>query len=213
MRDAGVRAVIFDFDGVLVESADIKTAAFRALYAPHGAAVVAAAVAHHQANGGISRRKKIRHIHATELGIELDTAALDVLCQRFSALVEDAVVAAPMVAGAADLVARLRRDRTPLFVVSGTPHDELQRIVARRGMEDAFTAVYGSPPEKPPIITGILAEHGLAARDVLFIGDARTDYDAARATGLRFIGRVAAGEASPFPPGTTIVADLEGLVV
>lgn len=60
-------AVIFDFDGVIVESADIKTEAFIALYKEHGAQAVAAAVAHHQANGGISRRKKIRHIHREHL--------------------------------------------------------------------------------------------------------------------------------------------------
>lgn len=208
----GTRAVIFDFDGVLVESADIKTAAFRELYRPHGEAVLAAALAHHRANGGISRRQKIRHVHATALGIRLDRDALDALCARFSGLVEDAVVAAPMVDGAADFVAR-HRGRLPLFIVSGTPHDELLRIVARRRMADGFAAIYGSPPEKPPTITRILVEHALAPADVVFIGDARTDYEAARATGLRFIGRVAAGEADPFPPGTATVADLRDLAV
>lgn len=212
MRPDGVAAVIFDFDGVLVESADIKTAAFRALYQPYGEVVVTTAVAHHQANGGISRRRKIRHIHASELGVTLDTHALDALCAHFSALVEDAVVAAPMVAGAADFLVH-QRARLPLFIVSGTPHDELTRIVRRRGMADAFTAIYGSPPEKPPIIESILKGHGLAARNVVFIGDARTDYDAAVATGLRFIGRVPRGQTSPFPPGTEIVCDLEGLAV
>jgi phosphoglycolate phosphatase-like HAD superfamily hydrolase len=212
MREGAARAVIFDFDGVLVESADIKTAAFRALYSPHGEAVLAAALAHHRANGGISRRQKIRHVHASQLGIRLEPAALDALCQRFSTLVEDAVVAAPMVAGAEAFVAR-HRDRLPLFIVSGTPHDELVRIVARRRMGGAFTAVYGSPPEKPPTISRILAEHALAAADVVFVGDARTDYEAARATGLRFIGRVASGEADPFPAGTATITDLRELVV
>ena len=92
-------AVLFDFDGVIVESADIKTEAFRLLYAPYGQDVVAAAVAHHLAHGGVSRRKKIRHCHRVLLGIELERGELDALCHRFSQLVEDQVVAAPMVAG------------------------------------------------------------------------------------------------------------------
>lgn len=203
-------AVIFDFDGVIVESADIKTRAFVALYEEHGAAVVAAAVAHHQANGGISRRKKIRHIHRQHLGIALSADALEALCQRFSGLVEEAVVACPAVAGAVSFLAAQHR-RLPLFVVSGTPHEELKRIVDRRGLAGYFAGVFGSPPEKPPTIRDILRTHGLAAERVLFVGDARTDYLAAAETGLRFIGRVAPGEASPFPPATPVIADLTRL--
>jgi phosphoglycolate phosphatase-like HAD superfamily hydrolase len=203
-------AVLFDFDGVLVESADIKTAAFRLLYREYGEAVVAAAVAHHMANGGISRRQKIRHCHRTLLGIELCTDRLDALCHRFSALVEDQVVAAPMVPGAAEAVARLAA-RVPLFIVSGTPHAELVRIVARRGLARPFTGIHGSPPEKPPIIREILARHGLHAASSWFIGDAMTDHDAARDCGLPFIGRIGRDGWNPFPPGTRLIRDLTEL--
>ena len=203
-------AVIFDFDGVIVESADIKTEAFIALYREHGAQAVAAAVAHHQANGGISRRKKIRHIHREHLGIGLNEDGLEVLCQQFSSLVESAVVNCAAVAGAESFLAAHHR-RLPLFVVSGTPHEELMRIVDRRRLTPYFTAVFGSPPEKPPTIRAILRQHDLAAANVLFVGDARTDYEAAAETGLRFIGRVAPGTASPFPAGTAVIADLTEL--
>ena len=114
------RALVFDFDGVIIESEHIKTRAFRELYGEHGPEVVAAAVAHHEANGGISRRKKIRHCHATLLGIELDTARLEALCQRFSALVEDEVVGCDWVPGASEVLAT-HFGRRPMFVVSGTP--------------------------------------------------------------------------------------------
>jgi phosphoglycolate phosphatase-like HAD superfamily hydrolase len=203
-------AVIFDFDGVIVESSEIKTAAFRALYGPYGAAVEAAAVAHHVANGGISRRKKIRHIHRQHLGTALSEVELEHLCVRFSGLVEDAVVAAPAVAGAEDLLARLA-GAMPLFVVSGTPKDELQRIIARRGLAGAFSEVHGSPPEKPPIIRDLLRRYGLQAGDVLFVGDALTDWRAAVETGVRFRGRVAPGAANPFPPPVPVIADLTQL--
>jgi phosphoglycolate phosphatase-like HAD superfamily hydrolase len=204
--------VIFDFDGVIVESTDIKVEAFRALYQEHGEAVVAEVLDHHTANGGISRRKKIRHCHRTLLGQELDERGLDVLCERFSRLVEDAVVACAGVPGALDLLGRLK-GRMPLFVVSGTPDDELRRIVARRDLGHAFTEVFGSPPEKPPIIRDILARFGLRAEQVLFIGDALTDYHAARETGIRFVGRVDGVRDNPFPADTPVVPDLTGLAL
>lgn len=203
-------ALFLDFDGVILESADIKTRAFTEMYRPYGDDVLAAALAHHKAHGGISRRQKIRHCHATLLGRTLTVEELDRLALHFSHLVEDAVVGAAWVPGAEALLASLR-DRLPMFVVSGTPEVELRRIVARRGIADWFHEVRGSPPEKPPIIRELLADHGLAADRVLFVGDSMTDHDAAAATGLAFVGRVRAGEASFFPAGTTVISDLTQL--
>lgn len=206
------RAIIFDFDGVIVESEHIKSRAFAALYWEHGSEVVDAAVAHHEANGGISRKQKIRWVHRTLLGIDVDAAMLDDLGHQFSALVKDEVVACDEVPGARavlDAQVGLR----PMFIVSGTPHEELLQIIDRRGLAGYFTEVHGSPPEKPVTVADILARHRLDARHVLFVGDAAADLRAARATGTRFVGRLADGKPSPFPPGTPVIRDLTQLVI
>jgi phosphoglycolate phosphatase-like HAD superfamily hydrolase len=203
--------LIFDFDGVIVESEHIKSRAFDALYREHGSGVAAAAVAHHEANGGISRRKKIRCLHKTLLGIDLADSALDALCRRFSTLVEDEVVVCDWVRGAREVLAE-QGGRRPMFVVSGTPHDELARIVDRRSLIGSFVEVHGSPPEKPCTIRSILRRHALAPGAVLFVGDAAADWRAARETGVRFVGRVADAGRSPFPAGTPVISDLTQLV-
>ncbi len=207
-----VEVLFLDFDGVIVESADIKTAAFRALYRDYGEAVVEQAVAHHMANGGISRRKKIRHCHKMLLDVSLNETELDALSHHFSRLVEDAVVNAPLVKGADTFLASNRPVR-PMYVVSGTPEEELTRIVARRSLGDYFSGVHGSPREKPVIIRSILSELNVTPARCLFIGDARTDHDAAMECGIPFIGRVAEGGGNPFPPQTRIVPDLTGLTL
>lgn len=206
------RAVMFDFDGVIVESEEIKTRAFAAMYREHGPEVVEAIVAHHRANGGISRRKKIRWCHRTHLGVELEDHALDALCQRFSTLVEDEVTACDWVPGAQQALRALHA-RLPLFVVSGTPHEELSRIFGRRDLNRWFVEVWGSPREKTEIIEDILARHRFDRRSVLFIGDSAVDLRAARATGLRFLGRLADGQTSPFPAGTPAITDLTQLLI
>jgi phosphoglycolate phosphatase-like HAD superfamily hydrolase len=205
-------AVFFDFDGVLAESSDIKTLAFVEMYKDYGPEVVEQAVAHHLEHGGISRRQKIRHCHRTLLGIEVTSDEMAVLGRRFSALVEEAVVAADWVAGARAFL-DAHCGRLPMFVISGTPEEELLRITARRGMDGYFVAVRGSPPVKEPIIEELLAEHALARERVLFVGDTMTDYRAAAATGLPFLGRVPPGEDSPFPDGTPTVPDLTFLTL
>jgi phosphoglycolate phosphatase-like HAD superfamily hydrolase len=206
------QALFFDFDGVLAESADIKTQAFIEMYKDYGREVVDAVVAHHTRHAGASRRKKIRYCHKALLGIRLSESQLEAHARRFSGLVEEAVVASAWVPGALELL-EAQRGRLPMFVVSGTPHEELLRIAARRAMGRFFVAVRGSPPSKVPIIRSLLADHALEPERVLFVGDSLTDYNAAAATGLAFLGRAAPGAANPFPPGTRVVPDLTGPVL
>lgn len=205
-----IDALFFDFDGVLAESSDIKTRAFSEMYKEYGPDVLARAVAHHRAHGGVSRIKKIRHCHRELLGTLVEGEELAALGRRFSRLVVEAVVAADWVHGA-HAILDTQLGHRPMFIVSGTPEPELRDIVARRGMSHYFAAVRGSPPGKIAVINELLQAHGFIADRVLFIGDAMTDHDAAKATGLRFIGRVPPSEESPFPPATSIIADLSGL--
>ena len=202
-------AVILDFDGVIVESVDVKTQAFAALYAPYGPGVVAQVVSYHLDHGGISRFEKFRHFHREFLGKTLSPAEEVSLGARFSALVEDAVVAAPWVPGAREFLDE-HHVRLPLFVASGTPEPELVRIATRRAMRHYFVSMHGSPATKAGNIQLVLQRHGYFPGRVLMVGDARSDYDGAAATGLRFIGRVTDG-GNPFPPATVTVPDLVAL--
>ncbi len=197
---------------MLTESADLKAGAFAKLYGGYGAEKLAAVMAHHQAHEGISRIEKIRHCHREILGIDLSPDELADLGRQYSDLVEDQVVACAWVAGAREFL-EAHAGRLPMFVVSGIPEDELKRVVQRRGMGGYFTAVRGSPVLKDVIIREILAAHGLAAERTVFVGDAMTDYSAAEATGVPFLGRVAPGRTSPFPKGTTTVPDLAEFAV
>jgi phosphoglycolate phosphatase-like HAD superfamily hydrolase len=184
-----IRAVVFDFDGVILESADVKTDAFVALYAEHGPEVCSRVREHHLANMGISRFKKFAWIAENVFGRALSDDESAELGRRFSDLALANVLAAPMVRGAEAALGALGALGLPLFVASGTPEDELQLIVARRGLAPAFCEVHGTPRDKPTILGDVLARHGLAPDRVLFVGDGMTDYRAARAAGTQFLAR------------------------
>jgi phosphoglycolate phosphatase len=201
-----IRAAVFDFDGVVLESADIKTHAFRRLFDGNSAAV-----AYHLDHQGVSRYEKFRHITTQILGrayTEEDEARLG---ERFSELVLDEVLACPFVPGARELLAR-RAGELPLFVASGTPEDELRTIASARGVAGCFAGVYGTPPTKAQIIGRVLNETALAPADVVMVGDATTDLEGARAAGVRFVGRVRRGSSDPFAgEQVPVVSDLAEL--
>jgi phosphoglycolate phosphatase-like HAD superfamily hydrolase len=186
---ARIRAVVFDFDGVILESADVKTDAFIELYAEHGAAVTGRVREHHLANMGISRFKKFSWIAEHVLGAPIGEAESAALGEKFTDLVLAKVLAAPFVPGAEVALEALGRRGLPLFVASGTPQGELQLIVERRGLQTAFREVHGTPREKPDILHDLLGRLALAPDQLLFIGDGLSDYKAARATGVEFLAR------------------------
>ena len=58
-----IKTIIFDFDGIILESIDVKTEAFKKLYQPFGSSISNKVVENHLANGGISRYEKIKIYH------------------------------------------------------------------------------------------------------------------------------------------------------
>jgi phosphoglycolate phosphatase-like HAD superfamily hydrolase len=201
-----IRAAVFDFDGVVLESADIKTNAFRRLFEGNSAAV-----AYHLNHQGVSRYEKFRFITTQILGRPYTEEDERRLGERFSALVLDEVLACPFVPGARELLERLARE-LPLFVASGTPEDELRTIASARGVAGWFAGIYGTPPTKAEIIGRVLDETALTPRDVVMVGDATTDLEGARATGVLFVGRVRPDNPDPFAgEHVPVVSDLAEL--
>jgi phosphoglycolate phosphatase-like HAD superfamily hydrolase len=206
-----VGAIAFDFDGVLVDSVDIKTNAFAKLYGGYGPSVTERVVEYHLAHGGVSRTEKFRYFHKTFLNRELSTEEESKLAAEFSILVENAVTEAPWVSGARELL-ESGVLTVPLFVVSGTPEAELRRIVERRGMACYFQALFGAPARKGAILLYIATSLAMSPKRILMVGDAMTDHDGAQEVGAGFVGRLAPGDSSPFPANIPIIHDLRELV-
>jgi HAD superfamily hydrolase (TIGR01549 family) len=198
-----VEAIFFDFDGVIVDSNKTKAEGFRRLFAEVDKEVQEEIIRYHRLHGGISRVEKIRYAYREILQQPLNASQLDALAQRYSELVVEKVVAAPWLPGAIELLDKAK-PYLPLFLISGTPQDELRDIVARKGISHYFQEILGSPIKKPEHIKNVLARFNLAPERCVFIGDALTDYHAAVATRMPFIGVL--GEVE-FPEDTLVVPD------
>lgn len=202
---------MFDFDGVVIESVDVKTAAFAKMFEHEGPEVVAAVVRYHLANGGISRFEKFQHYYKNILRRPLPVEKEKELGQRFSSLVLDEVIKAPYVKGTVEALEQYYRF-TPLYIASGTPHDELMDIVIKRKLDKYFKGIFGSPLQKAAILGNVVGMLNVSPEKVVMIGDAMSDYNAAMTAGTCFIGREKPGEEGLFRgKGVEVVSDLRGL--
>ena len=99
-----IKSIIFDYDGVIAESVNVKTEAFAELYKPFGNNVVKRVINHHEANGGVSRYEKFKIYHKIFLKKHIDEFEIDMLAKKFSNLVLQKVIDSPYVKGVYDFI-------------------------------------------------------------------------------------------------------------
>lgn len=184
-----IKAIIFDFDGVLVESAEIKTEAFRELFRQYPLKINEI-VEYHEKNMGISRFVKFRHIYNDILGRSISPAAEEELGRKFSQIVMEKILIAPLAPGTIKYLEEYYQ-KYPFFIASGTPEEELHFIAGKRGLSKYFKEMHGTPKKKKEIIIDIQNRYGWKPEEILFIGDAETDLIAARESGTKFVARMA----------------------
>jgi len=194
-----IKTIIFDFDGVIVESADIKTQAFVEIFAdyPQKREEI---INYHLINAGISRYIKFRHIYKQILGQELSKEKELKLGERFSQIVLQQILNAPLVAGAKEFL-DANKSRYQFFIASGTPEEELRNIINIKGLQQYFKEIHGSPRKKTEIISEIRNKYGFDRKETIFIGDAESDRLAAEEAQIAFIEhRPNLGSKSEGPP-------------
>lgn len=187
VRESKYAAVVLDFDGVILESTEVKTWAFAELfkeYPEHNAEIVN----YHIRNAGVSRYEKFRYIFNNILKKNLSDEEMKSLSERFSNLVMEKILKCKYVPGALDFIKRYHK-KLKLFVVSATPHDEINLILEKLGIRCYFEEVFGSPKSKVELISEIMAKYNFQPHEVLFVGDQLADYMAARQLGVDFVAR------------------------
>lgn len=182
-----IKYIFFDFDGVLAESVDVKTEAFRQMYLKHGDSFSQRVVEHHKNNGGVSRFEKFKIYNGQWLNEHIDEKKIQSLAETFSNLVVEGVVNADEVPGAKEFLES--SNKITKFIITGTPTTEIKPILKKRGMLNFFKGVYGSPEKKDFWVKKILTDLQINQDECVFIGDALADYNAALNNDITFILR------------------------
>ncbi len=203
-----VKAILFDFDGVIVDSVNVKTEAFRELFS-NEKEHLQTIINFHLANGGMSRFVKFEIIYREILKKPLTQELSQELGEKFSKLVMQKVIECDYMPGALEFLQTYSK-QLPLFIASGTPQDELRIITEKRGLTHYFKEIHGTPRSKPEIIRDILKRYNLASEEMPFIGDAMNDYAAALETNLPFYG-YALTRVNDFPAHIKVVHSFQEL--
>ncbi|MCI0684027.1 MAG: HAD hydrolase-like protein [Gemmataceae bacterium] len=187
------RVVVFDFDGTLVASNEVKRDSYFRIFAdvdPDGNGVRDVL---RNGWGEDNRLQVIGRILGTLAARDLAAgtarcfAPVVEYADRYNEICETHQSECPEVPGASACLAALA-SRHSLFVNSATLEGPLRRAVARRGWNRYFSDVLGSPASKIGNLRALLDRQRVGAWQVVVVGDGRADLAAAQECGCRFIG-------------------------
>ena len=192
-----------DFDGVILDSMEIKTEAMRRVGEPFGPELRDRLVLYQRIEGGISRFEKFRWLYQEAYGREITDKEMAALSAQYLSHIDDALKHCPLLPGVLDVLTAWH-GRVPIYVCSGAPQSELVVLLRERGLDRYFTAIRGYPPAKTPLLAGIIREAGVAASAVVMVGDTVTDSRAAEENGTLFYGIGAMFSGSAHPHGDNL---------
>ena len=181
------RVVFWDFDGVIKDSIEVKTQAFVKLFDSYGDEITKKVRNHHEANGGMSRFKKMP-LYLEMSGQQVSDDLVNTFCDRFSKLVFEGVINADWIPGVENYIRTNHFDQI-FILVSATPQLELEAIVDRLNLTKHFKQIFGAPFSKNVAIRESLITLSVKSDEALMIGDASVDLEASEANHVPFLLR------------------------
>lgn len=181
-----IKTIVFDFDGVIVDSNRLKREAWHDVFPEHLVSVrlVSDVVERNKGN----RYDILREIF-TVLERPQDTIDLlvDGYARRFNEAVQTRMSSQGVSLRTIKALTQLA-ERHPLYINSATPIQGLMETVEHLHIGYLFKAIFGVPPSKEENLQIIATREGISLDEIAFIGDGEGDWQAARSTGVYFIG-------------------------
>jgi phosphoglycolate phosphatase len=183
----GIRSIVFDFDGTLIDSNRLKYEAYFKLFPDKDrhARIIRDVLS----ESFEQTRYVILEEILRQLGVE-DHAhvkrEVSKLAERYNDIVVPGAKTCPEMAGAEEALKKFA-PMYRLYVNSTTPDASLKEIIRFRKWEGYFRAVFGYPHEKPDTLLRIMALEKLRSDEVLVVGDGESDRKSAIENGCFFL--------------------------
>ena len=183
-----IKNIIFDFDGVLLDSVPIKTTAFRQLFSDFHDVAVEELIEYHLRNGGVSRYEKIKYFYERILGKQISEEQILEYAITYSRLTKEELSNDKYLI--ADSIEFIKKNNIKynVHIASGADEQDLLYICNRLGISNYFLSINGSPTTKPEIIDNILCSYNYNKEETCLVGDSISDFKAAEHKGIIFFG-------------------------
>ena len=176
-----IQAIVFDFDGTLIDSNEIKLSAFYEVTAH----LPGADAELDRIFQNPDRGDRYDIFAALEARLGADGKAL---IKAYGERCETVILDKLAISNVTEILDALKAQGRKLFIASAAPEVDLVAMVHKSDLATRFEGVFGRPAGKAEILKRIMEDHDLQSSTMIMVGDGEDDLRGAREFGCRFIG-------------------------
>jgi len=185
----GIKIAVLDYDGTLVDSNRLKYEAYFKVFpeTPENREAITRILDEiYELSRYTILEEIIRKLEGLETGPKLEQRVAEA-ARAYNDLVMEIAIHCPEVPGAIEALKLLREKKIPTYLSSNTPEKYLPEIIAGRGWQPYFAALYGYPRIKSDTVKELIARHGISPAELVVIGDGNSDRLAAENNNTLFL--------------------------
>jgi len=183
-----IKAIVFDFDGTLIDSNQLKYDAYYKLFPSddfHKRIITEVLGEIFEESRYAILKEIMRRVNSiTGNEYELDNRVLE-LATEYNVIVVDGAKRCREKTGAKEVLESLSK-RYNLYLNSTTPETSLKDIVKHRKWENYFCDIFGYPNDKTSVLFDIIKRESINQDELLVVGDGKSDRDSANSVKCGF---------------------------
>lgn len=182
------KVILWDFDGVIVESNKVREFGFRKVLEQYPQSQVEELVEFHNLNGGLSRYVKFRYFYEEICKSTITDEEVLNLADSFSEIMLDTLGSREYLIKDALNFIQSNSNSIEMNIVSGSDQNELRILCSKLEIDKNFKFIYGSPTPKNKLVADFLSTTTFKNEEICLIGDSMNDFEAASVNNIDFFG-------------------------
>ena len=183
-----VKVIVFDFDGTLIDSNQLKYNAFFELFPSdslHKEIITDVLDEFIEKSRYVILREILKRINRKTINEDDLDYRVHASAKKYNDIVVDGAKRCKEKPGAKEVLESLSK-RYNLYLNSTTPETSLKEIVKHRNWEGFFCDIFGYPNDKTSVLFDIIKRESISPGDLLVVGDGKSDRDSADKAGCKF---------------------------
>jgi phosphoglycolate phosphatase-like HAD superfamily hydrolase len=183
-----IKNIFWDFDGVIMDSNEIRDRGFIEVLKDYPKSEVEELLNFHQENGGLSRYVKFRYFFEKIREEKITDNQVNIWAQKFSEIMLNLLIDQRLLIEETVRFIKSNYRNYKMHIVSGSDQTELRKICKGVRIDRYFLSIHGSPTPKNDLVAQLIDKYDYIKQSCVLIGDSKNDYEAADLNQIFFMG-------------------------